>query len=70
MPLFGGGTLAIPELNLAGIVMFQFIPIFAIVGLITTYFYRKTGHIYVGAFICTMLVTWIVVAGTATHYAY
>ncbi|MBT7713179.1 MAG: alpha/beta fold hydrolase, partial [Deltaproteobacteria bacterium] len=62
-PLFGGGTLGIPDLNLAGIVMFQFIPIFTIVGLVTTYFYRKTGHIYVGAFICAMLVTWTVVAG-------
>lgn len=70
IPLFGGGTLAIPELHLGGIVLFQFIPIFAIVGILTTYFYRKTGHIYVGAFTNAMLVTWIVVAGQAIHYAY
>ena len=70
IPMFSGGTLSIPDLNLAGIVMWQFIPIFAIVGIVSTYFYRKTGHIYVGAFFCSMLVTWIVVAGTATHYAY
>jgi hypothetical protein len=70
IPLFAGGTLALPDAHLSGIVLFQFIPIFAIVGLITTYFYRKTGHIYVGAFLSTMLVTWIVVAGQAIHYAY
>jgi len=70
IPLFAGGTLALPDAHLSGIVLFQFIPIFTIVGLITTYFYRKTGHIYVGAFLSTMLVTWIVVAGQAIHYAY
>jgi len=70
MPLFGGGTLLIPDLHLGGIVLFQFIPIFIIVGVIATYFYRKTGHIYVGAFTNAMLVTWIVVAGQAVHYAY
>jgi hypothetical protein len=70
MPLFGGGALAIPDLALAGIVLFQFIPIFIIVGIIATYFYRKTGHIYVGAFMNAMLVTWIVVGGQAIHYAY
>ena len=69
-PLFGGGTLAIPEGHLLGIVLFQFIPIFMIVALVSTYFYRKTGHIYVGAFINAMLVTWIVVAGQATHFAF
>jgi hypothetical protein len=69
-PLFGGGTLAIPEGHLLGIVLFQFIPIFTIVALVSTYFYRKTGHIYVGSFINAMLVTWIVVAGQATHFAF
>lgn len=44
--------------------------IFAIVGWVTTYFYRKTGHIYVGAFISAMLVTWIVVASQAIHFKF
>jgi hypothetical protein len=57
-------------MSLAGIVMFQYIPIFAIVGLVTTYFYRKTGHIYVGAFLCTMLIVWIIVAGQAIHFKF
>lgn len=69
-PLFGGGTLAIPDLALGGIVLFQYIPIFIIVGILSTYFYRKTGHIYAGAFLNAMLVTWIIVAGQAIHYAY
>ena len=50
--------------------MFQYIPIFAIVGWVTTYFYRKTGHIYVGAFLNTMLITWIVVASQAIHFKF
>jgi len=70
MPLFNGGTLLIPDLHLAGIVLFQFIPILIIVGITATYFYRKTGHIYVGAFMNALMVTWIVVAGQAIHYAY
>jgi len=70
LPLFSGGTMAIPDLHLASIVMFQFLPIFTIVALVSTYFYRQTGHVYVGSFINAMLVTWIIVAGQATHFAY
>jgi len=70
MPLFAGGTLAIPEASLWYIIMLQFFPIFTIAALVSTYFYRKTGHIYTGAFLCAMLVTWIVVAGQATHFAF
>lgn len=67
-PLFAGGTTGIPEAALFGIVMFQFFPIFMIAGLVSTYFYRRTGHVYAGAFLNAMLITWIVVAGQATHY--
>ena len=72
IPLFAGGTAAVTTrwAPLYSIVMFQFLPIFAIVALVSTYFYRKTGHIYVGAFINTLLIAWIVVAGQATHFAY
>jgi len=54
---------------LFGIVLFQFFPIFVIAALVSTYFFRKTGHIYAGAFLNAMLVTWLVVAGQATHFA-
>ena len=72
LPLFSGGTLGI---NIGAsalwfIVMFQIFPIFTIVVLVSTYFYRATGHIYTGAFLSAMLVTWIVVAGQATHFAF
>ena len=69
-PLFAGGTLAIPPAALFGIVLFQFFPIFIIAALVSTYFYRRTGHIYTGAFLNAMLITWIVVAGQATHYTF
>lgn len=67
-PLFAGGTLAMPPASLFFIVMFQFFPLFTIAALVSTYFYRKTGHIYTGAFLSAMLITWIVVAGQATHF--
>jgi pimeloyl-ACP methyl ester carboxylesterase len=69
-PLFAGGTLAIPAAALWVIIMFQFFPVFAIAAMVSTYYYRKTGHIYTGAFLCAMLVTWIIVAGQATHFAF
>jgi hypothetical protein len=70
VPLLMGGTLAIPSEPLWTIIAFQFLPIMTIVGLVTTFFYRRTGHIYVGAFASGILVTWIVVASQATHFAY
>jgi len=70
IPLFAGGTLSRPDDHLASIVLFQFLPIFTIVALVSTYFYRKTGHVFVGSFINAMLVTWIVVAGQATHFRF
>jgi pimeloyl-ACP methyl ester carboxylesterase len=72
IPLYSGGTLAVANRwsPLYSIVMFQFLPIFTIVALVSTYFYRKTGHVFVGSFINAMVVTWIVVAGQATHFPY
>ncbi len=71
-PLFSGGTAAITTrwAPLYSIVMFQFLPIFTIAALVSTYFYRRTGHIFVGSFLNAMLITWIVVAGQATHFPY
>ncbi len=68
IPLFSGKTLLIAPFNLPTIVLFQFVPIFIIVGLVSTYFYRRTGHIFVGSFINTLLVTWTLVAGQVIHY--
>jgi pimeloyl-ACP methyl ester carboxylesterase len=36
-----------------------FTPIMAAVAVISTYFYRKTGKVYVGAFTCAILIPWL-----------
>jgi hypothetical protein len=70
VPIFMGGELTFPEFNLGGIFLFQVIAIFTIVGIVLTYFYRKTGRIFVGTFISSLLVTWVIVASQVIHYAY
>jgi dienelactone hydrolase len=68
IPLFSGKTMPIADAHLPTVLLFQYIPIFIIVGLVSTYFFRKTGHIFVGSFINAMLITWIIVAGQVTYY--
>jgi hypothetical protein len=70
VPLLSGGTLAIPEEPLWSIIMFQFLPLMTIAGVLMTYFNRKTGRIYVGAFLFSMVITWIVIASTAIHFQF
>ncbi len=69
VPLLLGGTLAIPSEPLWTIIAFQFLPIMTMVALVSTFFYRRTGHVYLGAFVSGMLVSWIVVASQATHFS-
>jgi pimeloyl-ACP methyl ester carboxylesterase len=69
IPLMAGGTLAIPQENLFSIIAFQFLPIMTIAALVFTYFFRKTGHLYAGVFLTTILIVWIVVASQAIHFA-
>jgi|TARA_Y100000310_G_scaffold312823_1_gene360512 pimeloyl-ACP methyl ester carboxylesterase len=69
VPLLLGGTLAIPGQPLLTIVAIQFVPLLAITALVSTYFYRHTGHAYVGAFCNGLFITWYIVAGQATHVA-
>jgi pimeloyl-ACP methyl ester carboxylesterase len=68
--LFTRGMLTNPAEPLLSIVAIQFVPILAIVALISTYFFRKTGKIYVGAFLNAIFVTWYIVAGQATHFPF
>jgi len=49
------------------IVAFQFVAVLSIVTAVSTYFFRRTGRVWVGAFVNALLVTLILVAGTATH---
>ena len=76
IPLIVGGKLGytmspdpIGFVPLWSIIAFQFLPFMTIVALLLTFFYRKTGHIYTGAFVSAMVVIWIIVASQAIHFA-
>lgn len=62
-------TLFFPAESLLGIVANQFIPLLAITGCVSTYFFRKTGTVYAGAFVNALFITWYIVAGQAIQYA-
>ena len=70
IPLMMGGSLLIPEESLFSIVAIPYIVEMPLGALILTYFFRKTGHIYVGAFLVTIMLVALMVAGTATHFAF
>ena len=70
IPFLAGGTLANPAEPLWTIIAFQFVALLTIASLVKTYFFRKTGHVYVGAFLTAMIITWIVVASQAIHFAF
>ena len=69
LPLLSGGTLANAAEPLLTIVAIQFVVLLPLVGLLSTYLFRRTGSIYAGAFVNAGLITWIVVASQATHFA-
>jgi pimeloyl-ACP methyl ester carboxylesterase len=55
---------------LSTIVAIQFVPLLAICAVISTFTWRRTGSSLPGALICSLFVTWYVVAGTATQAAF
>jgi hypothetical protein len=55
---------------LSTIVAIQFVPLLGIAAVIATFTWRRTGSSLPGALICGLLVTWYVVAGTATQAAF
>jgi pimeloyl-ACP methyl ester carboxylesterase len=55
---------------LSTIVAIQFVPLLAIAAVIATFTWRRTGSSLPGALICGIVVTWYVVAGTATQAAF
>ena len=69
IPVMSGSPLPLGE-SLLTIVAFQFVPLLFIVGLISTYFFHKTGRVYVGAFVCALFITWYIVAGQAIQFAF
>ena len=67
IPLLTGGIMPLAE-PLLSIVAFQIVPLLTVVALISTFFFKMTGRIYVGAFINALFITWSIVAGQATQY--
>ncbi|MCW8196400.1 alpha/beta fold hydrolase [Proteobacteria bacterium 005FR1] len=70
LPLFMGGTLLLADQALLTIVALQFVALLPVAGLISTYFFQRSGHLYIGAIINGLFFTWLIVAGQATHYAF
>ncbi|SHN83158.1 alpha/beta hydrolase family protein [Bradyrhizobium erythrophlei] len=55
---------------LSTIVAIQFVPLLAVVAIIATFTWRRTGSSLPGALLSGLFVTWYVVAGTATQAAF
>ncbi len=69
IPLLSGNPLPLGE-PLLTIVAFQFVPLLTIAAIWMTWFFRKTGTIYVGAFTAASFIVWVIVAGQATHFPF
>jgi pimeloyl-ACP methyl ester carboxylesterase len=59
-----------PVIPLSTIIGIQFIPLLAVIAIISTFTWRRTGTSLPGALICGLFVTWYIVAGTATQAAF
>jgi pimeloyl-ACP methyl ester carboxylesterase len=68
-PLFAYDELLVPSEALNAIISIQFLPLTAILALITVFTWRRTNSYLPGAFICGLFVTWYIVAGTAVQFA-
>ena len=68
IPLLAGGTLLSPTQPLLAIVAFQFVPMYAIITCISTFFFHKTGSIIPGAILNAIFVPLLIVASTATQF--
>jgi hypothetical protein len=69
IPLFTGDLLLTPGQPLNTVVAIQFLPLMAMVGVISAFTWKRTNSAVPGALICGLFVTWYMVAGTATHWA-
>ncbi|MFT5102014.1 MAG: hypothetical protein ACI9HY_004150, partial [Planctomycetaceae bacterium] len=64
---FLGDTLLVASQPLLTIVAIQFVPLLALIAVISTWCFHRTNNIYTGVFVNSLLVTWYIVAGTATQ---
>ena len=67
------GTCSVPALPstgqaLGGILLFALVPSLAIASCLAKYLYKKTGSVYVAAFLNTILMTMMTVANTAIYF--
>jgi pimeloyl-ACP methyl ester carboxylesterase len=69
LPLFFGGALLSPNQGLLTIMSIQFVVLLALVAVIATFTWLRTGRSLPGALICALFVTWYVVAGQAAQAA-
>lgn len=67
-PLFLDGELLTPNQPLNTVIAIQFLPLMAAVGAFSVFAWRRTGSALPGALVCSLVVTWYMVAGTATHW--
>jgi pimeloyl-ACP methyl ester carboxylesterase len=67
--LFLTGFLLTPAEPLNTIVMMQFVPLLAMVAVLSTFTWRRTGSWLPGALLNGLVVSWYVVAGQATQFA-
>lgn len=65
--LFTTGTGGYPAESLSSIIVIGLVPILLVAAIFNRYFYRKTGNVYVGAFLNTILMTLITLANTALY---
>jgi dienelactone hydrolase len=63
LPMFLFGTGPLLLMGLYGIFLMAYLPIFAGIFFLMTAFYIKTGRIYLGSIVATLLVVWIMTAG-------
>jgi pimeloyl-ACP methyl ester carboxylesterase len=65
--LLATGELLTSSQPLLSIVAFQFIPVYILIGTILSFFFWRTGRLYSGIVVASLLITGIVVANTATQ---
>ncbi len=66
--LFATGAAFYPGEALSGILLQALVPTLAIASCLTKYLYKKTGNIYAGAFLNTILMTIMTIANTAVYF--
>ncbi|WP_019413627.1 alpha/beta fold hydrolase [Paenisporosarcina sp. TG20] len=65
--LFITGTAGYPGESLSSIIVIGLVPALIIAAIFNRYLFRKTGNVYVGAFLNTLLITMITLANTALY---